>query len=70
MDVFETEFLRSICELISWNRIRNEEVRRRTQVDRQSSGRVDQCMLKWFGHVERMDQEHMAKEVMIFDVEG
>ena len=22
---------------------------------RQLSGRVDQCVLRWFGHVERMD---------------
>ena len=29
----------------------------------QLSGRVDQCALKWFGHVERMDKEQMAKKV-------
>ena len=32
---------------------------------RQLSSRVDQCVLKWFGHVERMDEEHMAKKVML-----
>ena len=25
-------------------------------MERQSSGRVDQRVLKWFGHVERMDE--------------
>ena len=34
------------------------------------SGRVDQCVLQWFGHVERMDDERMAKKVMICNVEG
>ena len=36
----------------------------------QLSGRVDQCVVRWFGHVERMDEERRAKKVMIFDVEG
>ena len=36
----------------------------------QLSGRVGQCVLRWFGHVERMDEEHVAKMVVISDVEG
>ena len=36
----------------------------------QLPGRVDQCVLRWFGHVERMDEERMAKKVMISNVEG
>ena len=39
------------------------------QVEGQLSGRVDQCVLRWFGHVEGMDEEQMAK-VMISDDEG
>ena len=27
-------------------------------------------MLRWLGHVKRMNEEHMAKKVMISDVEG
>ena len=38
-------------------------------MEEQLSGRVDQCVLTWFGHVERMDEEHMAKKVVISDVE-
>ena len=52
-----------------WNRIRNG-VKRRAQVDRQLRGGVDQCVLRWFGHMERMDEECMTKKVMISDVEG
>ena len=36
----------------------------------QLSGRVDQCVLRWFGHVERMDEECLAKKVMISSGEG
>ena len=39
-------------------------------MERQLSDRVDQCVLRWFGHVESMDEECMAKKVMISDVEG
>ena len=38
---------------------------RKVQGKRKLSGRVDYCVLRWFGHVERM-----AKKVMISDVEG
>ena len=27
-------------------------------------------MLRWFGHVEKLDEDRMAKKVMISDVEG
>ena len=60
----------SMCGLTLWNRVKNEEVRRRAQVAKQLSGRVDQCVLRWFGHVEGMDEEHMAKKVMNSDTEG
>ena len=39
----------------------NEDVRRGVQVERQLSGRTDQCTLRLFGHVEKMDEKHMAK---------
>ena len=43
---------------------------RKAQVERQLSGRMDQCVLRWFGHVERMNEERMAKKVMVSDSEG
>ena len=41
-----------LCGLTLWNRVRNEEVRRRAVVERWLSVRVDQCVLMWFEHVE------------------
>ena len=37
-------------------------------MEESAGGSVDQCVLRWFEHVERMDEEHMAKKVMISDV--
>ena len=41
---------------------------RRVHVERQLSGRVDEVVLKWFKHVDRIDEE--CGDMMIFDVEG
>ena len=39
-------------------------------MERQLSGSVDQCLLRWFGYVKRIDEEHMAKKVLSSDVKG
>ena len=39
-------------------------------MERQLSGRVAQYVLRNFEHVERTDEECMAKKVMFSDVEG
>ena len=70
LDVFEMRCLRSMCGLTLWDRVRNEEVRRRAQVERPLSERVDQSVLRWFGHMEQMDEGRLAKRVMNADVEG
>ena len=46
------------------DRVRNEVVRARTGVKRELAARVDMNVLRWFGHVERMDNERMLKKVM------
>ena len=38
------------------DRVRNEEVRRRAGIERELASRADQRVLRWFGHVERMDE--------------
>ena len=50
------------------DRVRNEEVRRRDSIERELASRVDQRVLKWFGHVERMDEYHTARRVLMADV--
>ena len=50
--VFEMGCLRSMCGLTLWNRVRNEEVKRRVHVEQQLSDRVDQSVLRWLGQME------------------
>ena len=37
------------------DRVMNEEVRRRAGIERELASRADQRVLRWYGHVERMD---------------
>ena len=47
------------------NRVRNEEVHRRAGIERELASRADQRLLRWFGHVERIDDYRMARRVLI-----
>ena len=46
--------------VLLWNfhrvTVRNEEVRRRAGLERELASRADQKVMRWFGHVERMDE--------------
>ena len=52
------------------DRIRNEEVRARTGVRSELAKRVDTNVLRWYGHVERMDEERLVKKVVNAKVDG
>ena len=45
-------------------RVRNELVRARIGVRRELAARVDMNVLRWFGHVERMDNERLLEKVI------
>ena len=57
LNVFEMKCLRSMTGASRLDRVRNEVVRARTGVRRELAARVDVNVLRWFGHVERMDNE-------------
>ena len=52
------------------DRVRNEEVRRRAGIEKKLASRADQRVLRWFGHVERMDEYHVARGVLMACVSG
>ena len=52
------------------DKVRNEEVCRRAGIERVSVSRADQRILRWFGHVERMDEHCMARRVLIAETSG
>ena len=60
MNVLEMKCLRSLVGVSRKYRVRNEEVRRRAGIEREFASRTDQRVLRWFGHVERMDEYHKA----------
>ena len=70
INVFEMKCLRSMTGVSRLDRVRNELVRARTGVGRELAARVDINVLRWFGHVERMDNERLLKEVMNAKVDG
>ena len=62
--------LRSLVEVSSMDGTRNEEVRRRTGIEMELVSKADQRVLRWFGHVERMDEYHIARRVLMAEVSG
>ena len=52
------------------DRVRNEEVRRRAGIERELASRADQRVLKWFGHVKRMDEYGMPRRVLMAELSG
>ena len=51
-------------------RVRNEEVRKQAEIERELARRADQSIFRWFGHVERMDEYCMARRVLTAVVSG
>ena len=47
------------------DRVRNEEVGRRAGIERELASKADQRVLRWFGHMERMDEHCMARRVLM-----
>ena len=45
-------------------------MRQRTGIERELASRADQRVLRWFGHVERMDEYRMARRVLMAEVSG
>ena len=52
------------------DRVRNEEVRRRAGIERELARRADHRVLRWFGHVQRMDEYRMTRRVLMAEVSG
>ena len=51
VNVLEMKCLRSLVGVSQMDRVRNEEVRRRAEIEREFTSRADQRVLRWFGHV-------------------
>ena len=70
VNVLEINCLRSLLGVSRMDRVRNREERRRADIERELATRADQRALRWFGHVERMNEYRMARRVMMAQVES
>ena len=70
VNVFEMMCLRSLGGVSRMDRVRNEEVRRRAGIERELASRADHRVLRWFGHVEKMNEYRMARRVLMAEVSG
>ena len=70
VNVLEMKYLRSLVGVSRMDRVRYEEVRRRAGIEMELASRADQRILRWFGHVERMDDYRMARRVLMAEVNG
>ena len=50
------------------DRVRNEGIRRRAGIEMALESRADQRVLRWFGHLERMNEYCMARNVLMAEV--
>ena len=70
VNVLKMKCLRSLVGVSRMDRVRNEEVRGRAGIERELASRAGQRVLRWFGHVERMDEYRMARRVLMAEVSG
>ena len=70
VNVLEMKCLRNFVGVSRMDRVRNEEVRMRAGIETELASRADQRMLRWFGHVERLDEYRMARRVLKAEVSG
>ena len=65
VNVLEMKCLRSLVGVSRVDRVRDEEVHRRAGIERELASIADQRVLRWFGQVEKMNEYHMARTVLM-----
>ena len=70
VNVLDMKCLKSLVGVSRMDKVMNEEVRMRACIEREFANRTDQRVLRWFGHLERMDEYRMARRVLMDEVSG
>ena len=70
VNVLEMKCWRSLVGVSRMDRVRNEEVRRRAGIERELASSADQRVLRWFRHVERIDEYRIERRVLTAEVSG
>ena len=69
IEVNEMRMLRWMCGVTRKDKIRNEHIRGTTKVA-QASRKITERRLKWYGHVMKMEEDHVVKRVMTKAIPG
>ena len=69
IEVNEMRMLRWMCGVTRKYKIRNEHIRGTTKVV-QASRKITERRLKWYGHVMRMEEDHVVRRVMTKAIPG
>ena len=65
MKVLEKKCLKSLVGVSRLDRVTNEDVHRRAGIEMELVSRAHQRVLRWLGHVERMNEYRTAKRVLM-----
>ena len=67
LEVNEMRMLRWMCGVTRRGKIQNEHIRGTTRVV-QASKKITEKLLKWYGHVRRMKEEHIVRRMLDVDI--
>ena len=70
VNVLEMKYLRSSAGVTHIDKVKNEEVCRKAEVERELAGRKEQGMLQWFGHVGRTDEYCIVRRLLLEELSG
>ena len=70
IEVFEMKGLRAVCGISRRDRVKNARMKEMCGWRKSLFERAEQSMLRWFGHVCRMNNERIARKVFVSEVEG
>ena len=62
--------LRSVLGGRRIDKMRNERIREMCGVEREMNERINESLLRWFGHMERMDESRLVKRMHSSECEG
>ena len=69
LDVTEMKMLRWMSGVTRMDRVRNDHIRGTVKVT-EVSKKVQEARLRWYGHLMRREEQHVAREVMDMEVDG
>ena len=70
MEALEMDSLRSVCRLRRIDKVPNREILERCKKEVRVGEKMNRALLRWYGHVERMEENRMTKKVYEAKVEG